>query len=132
MEAQELARAIAPFLKERENKSTLGIMVGKVISISPYRIRIDEKIILEQEDLVFSASLLKDYSREFIVENIVGNTNSVYDGGMGASSHSHSLTDLSGNIKYTLDLLLVNDEVIIIPTSNLDRWYVIDKVGRLT
>lgn len=47
---------IAKMFKERDNKSSLGIITGTVASISPPRVRISDRIIVSGSKLVIASS----------------------------------------------------------------------------
>lgn len=120
---------LAKLLKERENPSTSGIQVGKVVVGFPdIKISAGDKIILDRDDLVFSAHILKNYRRDFEIENIDGETDSINVGDHG--THKHKINTLKATIKFT-DELKIGDEVILIPTTDEQTYYVLDKVVRL-
>lgn len=135
---------LAMLFKERDNKVYLGPQTGKVISPLPeIQIALGEKIILTKEHLIIASHILKDYEREFSIEGDMqlsqanaGETSTVSVGDHG--SHKHTVATLNintgykstGKIKWT-DSLKVDDEVILIPTANEQRYYVIDKVVKI-
>lgn len=56
---------LARMFKERNNKKSIGAIIGKIVGVNPYKISIfDGQIILQQEQLYFC-------------ENILNNTNSL-------------------------------------------------------
>lgn len=56
---------LAKMFKERNNKKSIGAIIGKIVGVNPYKISIfDGQIILQQEQLYFC-------------ENILNNTNSL-------------------------------------------------------
>lgn len=134
---------LAMLFKERDNKYYLGPQIGKVISPLPeIKIALGDKIILVKEHLIISSHILKDYEREFSIEGQIqlsqenaGETDNASVGDHG--SHGHKLASLNldtqyqstGKIKWT-DSLKEGDEVILIPTTNEQQYYVIDKVVR--
>lgn len=135
---------LAMLFKERDNKYYLGPQIGKVISPLPdIKIGLGEKIILTKEHLIFASHILEDYEREFSVE---GNLKfSDFGAGMTTEAyvpqhgfHLHEIKSLkvntdyksTGRIQWT-DSLKEDDEVILIPTTNEQQYYVIDKVVRL-
>ena len=62
----------ASVFKSLKNKTYLGAIIGEVIEEMPnLRISIDDKIIIEKEQLVISNHVLKDYEREFEIEGKV-------------------------------------------------------------
>lgn len=144
----------AVLLKERENPGIPSIIVGKVLTPLPdIKIRLNDVVVLKKERLVFSASLLAGFAKEAKLTgdikftdtncgNGVGQTNSVYDGGYQASSHSHLVTvdvtsvnidttyTASASVEFT-DTIKEGDEVILMPTNDEQIYYVMDKAVRL-
>ena len=124
---------LAQLFKARDNPSLYEITTATVISISPVVFKISDKVFLSKEynNLVLSASIFKDYTRKIKIENLVSETDSVSDGGTGASSHKHNLVKLEGDLKYAEEGFKKGDEILVIPISNGEMWYAIDKVVRL-
>lgn len=113
------------------NPSRIGNIVGSVININPLKISIlDGNIILQKEHLYICNSLRNDYIRQFTLQNFTGTTNSVNDGGDNASSHSHNINSLEGEIKFT-DTLKIDDKVLLVSTVNEQTWFIIDKITKL-
>lgn len=99
---------LAKLFKVRDNKSYDGFLIGKVIAPPPSTaISIDENIILDNDNLIFSAQLLSGYERSF----------EVYDA---------TINSFSGKIK-TTDTLKSGDLVILVPSTNGQLYIVIDK-----
>ncbi|WP_129599494.1 DUF2577 domain-containing protein [Anaerophilus nitritogenes] len=130
---------LAKMFKDRENPKQQGIQVGTVISPPPAtKIRLTDKIILENDDLVFSAHVLNGYVREYTEQGNIqftqsncGNTNTV-------ATHNHSVANININTSYTTignitftDTLKVGDEVTLMPSVDEQTWFVIDKAIRL-
>lgn len=105
---------MAKLFKERENPKPFSVEVGKVISELP-NIQIslgsEGKIVLTKENLLFTSQVLDGYKREVNIQ---------YENGGAAK----------GNITF-IDTLKNGDEVILIPTSNKQSYYLMDKVVRL-
>lgn len=100
---------LAKLFKERDNKPYLGPQLGNVINPPPeIKVSLGEKIILTKEHLVLSAHILKDYVREFEIESV-------------------DIECSKGKIKFT-DTLKIGDQVMLIPTTDEQKYYVIDKV----
>lgn len=126
---------LADEFKKRNNKAPMGPIVGIVVSEPPeLKILIsDGQIKLENEHLYMCQHAMKDYEREFEIENttdVTSNTNGVNVGDHG--SHSHVLTNiaLKSTIKWT-DTLKVGDEVLLIPSTSEQMYFIIDKVVKL-
>ena len=108
---------LAQLFKARDNPSSYEITTAKVISISPIVFKISDKIFLSKEygNLVMSASMFKS-TRKIKIENITS---------------SPTITSIEGELSYTEDAFKENDEILVIPISNGEMWYAIDKVRRL-
>jgi Protein of unknown function (DUF2577) len=102
---------MAKLLKERNNKSFDGFVIGKVISSFPdIKIQIDNNIHLDASHLIFSSHLLEEYKREFKIN--------------GTSNGESYIAE--GNIEFT-DSIKVNDLIILVPSSNNQSYVVLDK-----
>lgn len=111
---------------ENRNIQKIGNVIGKIVSISPLKISIENgSILLGKEELYITKSLKESNIKNFILQNFTGTTNSVNDGGDNATDHSHELDSLEGEIKFT-DTLSLGDNVLLIPTENEQKWFIID------
>lgn len=101
------------------------IVIGEVISASPYQIQVDPKIIIPESNLVFTKNTT-DWTAEISVDHVTENR-----GGGGGyaefASHNH---DYVGRKKFLIhNSLQVGDKAILIQESGgqryivLDRWY---------
>ncbi|MED3549954.1 DUF2577 domain-containing protein [Cytobacillus praedii] len=108
----------AMMLKERENKPYMGPVTGTVISPPPsIKVSVGTNIILDNEDLIISASVLNGYEREITID--------------GATTTAASpITKIEGKITFN-DTLKAGDEVILLPTTDIQKYYLIDKAVRL-
>lgn len=101
------------------------IVIGEVISTSPYQIQVDPKIIIPESNLVFTKNTT-DWTAEISVDHVTENR----AGGGGYAefaSHNH---DYVGRKKFLIhNSLQVGDKAILIQESGgqryivLDRWY---------
>ncbi len=101
------------------------IVIGEVISTSPYQIQVDPKIIIPESNLVFTKNTT-DWTAEISVDHTTENRS----GGGGYAefaSHNH---DYVGRKKFLIhNSLQVGDKAILIQESGgqryivLDRWY---------
>lgn len=122
---------LAKMLKERENKQPLSMTTGIVLKPPPnVEIRLNDVIILKKEHLIFSAHMLADYKRDLHLvfnDSNCGQTNVV-------SVHSHEIERLNVNTKdtqiTTLDTIVEGDEVILMPTTDYQFYFVLDKAVR--
>jgi len=119
------------WFKERNNPNLIGTTICEVIAPPPkVKIRLNEHIILENDRLVFAAHLLAGYKREFTSVSegsIITKTPppESYDTNTVLESLNHQ-----GEITYT-DTIKAGDEVILVSTTDSQRYFVIDKAVRL-
>lgn len=131
----------ANVFKSLKNKTYLGAIIGEVIEEMPnLRISIDDKIIIEKEQLVISNHVLKDYEREFEIEGKVtinAQTENAIAGVTGQATenpdgHLHQIKlneadyKAKGKIKWT-DTLIKGDIVLLIASMDNQLFFLIDK-----
>lgn len=121
---------LAKMLKDREQNTPPSVATGVVLKPPPEpRIRLNDVVVLEKENLVFAAHLLKNYERKVRFEDkkASGKTSSA-----GDPSHTHDVKEIKidTKMKWT-DTLKEDDEVILIPSMDEQMYYVIDKGVRL-
>lgn len=138
---------LAMLFKERENTSYMGPQMGTVISPPPdIKVGLGDKIILDKEDLILAAHVLAGYEREIEGNHITGSVFSSRGGKMdfhltgNPPSQNYTITNFSllasttekseGTLKYT-DTLKAGDKVILIPSSDNQKYYLIDKAVKL-
>ncbi len=137
---------LAKMFKDRDIKSAIGPCIGKVTGVNPLKVSIlDGQVVLQKDNLYICSSLLGTYTRQYEVIGEVqlqdtdcGDTDSVNDGGQGASNHSHTIetididTDYNarGTIAFT-DTLKEHDEVLLIPAENEQIFFIVDKVRKV-
>ncbi|MBB6218177.1 hypothetical protein HNQ80_004317 [Anaerosolibacter carboniphilus] len=119
----------AGMFKERNNKVYTGPQVGVVLSPPPNtRVRLGDEIILTMDHLIIAAHVLSGYKREFSSTSsgdIVTKTPppETYDTYTVLESLDHD-----GEITLK-DTLKIGDQVILIPASTDQTYFLIDKVG---
>ncbi|QEK13731.1 DUF2577 domain-containing protein (plasmid) [Crassaminicella thermophila] len=132
---------LAKMLKERDNQPYLGPQIGEVITPPPnIQIALGDKIILTKEHLVIAAHVLTDYQREI---NITGDIQTTEEGGsvtlqVNPAPTTYTVVDgsvngnvvITGTIKYT-DTLKKGDKVILIPSTDEQTYFLIDKAVML-
>ncbi|WP_165916261.1 DUF2577 domain-containing protein [Marinisporobacter balticus] len=132
---------LAKMFRERDNKNYLGPQTGIVISPPPnIQVTLGKKIVLTKEHLIIADHVLKDYQREL---EIKGNMQTSGEGGsitLKTSSTPTIYTVVTGNVsanttiigsmKYT-DTLKTGDEVILVPATDEQTYFLIDKAVRL-
>lgn len=101
------------------------IVIGEVISTSPYQIQVDPKIIIPESNLVFTKNTT-DWTAEISVDHVTENR----AGGVGAAEYQSHNHDYVGRKKFLIhNSLQVGDKAILIQESGgqryivLDRWY---------
>lgn len=101
-----------------------SIVYGKVISTSPLKINVEQKMTLTNAQLVLTRNVT-DHKIQMTVDHVTGNTS----GGSGDSlfaSHSHTY---SGKKEFTVhNGLKVNDEVVMIQMQGGQKYIVLDRV----
>jgi len=123
---------LASMLKKRDNPSYLGITIGKIITPPPNtKIQLNEKVILENDRLIFSAHVLNGYKRQFQSQSSGEIITKTPPSPISYSNYT-VLESLANNGELTLtDTLKVGDEVILVPTSNEQKYFVLDKAVML-
>lgn len=101
------------------------IVIGEVISTSPYQIQVDPKIIIPESNLVFTKNTT-DWTAEISVDHVTENRS----GGGGYAEFAIHNHDYVGRKKFLIhNSLQVGDKAILIQESGgqryivLDRWY---------
>lgn len=127
---------MAKMFKERENDPYMGPQTGTVVTPPPgIQVRLGDKIILDKDHLIIAAHVLADYQRDVKMSSVTGKTTLIkppppqlpvtYSETFGIES-----TELEGTMKYT-DTLQPGDEVILLPTTDRQVYFLIDKAVRL-
>ena len=138
---------LASLLKDRDNQPYLGPQVGVVVEPPPnLRVSLGDKIILESADLIVAAHVLDGYQREELIKGEIEIT-----GATGQATYvqppppdSPEISESWGFIGKTLegqetitckmtytDTLKAGDEVILIPSTDEQRYFLVDKAVRL-
>ncbi len=106
-----------------KNSKPTSFIFGEVISISPVKIRIDQKLILEQSQLILSRNVT-DYEIEMTVDHETENES----GGSGYSLFSAHNHGYSGKKTFKVhNSLNVGDNVILGNIVGGQKFIVIDK-----
>lgn len=108
---------------------------GKVISASPLKIKVDQKLILTSAQLVLSRNVT-DYRLSVTVDFTTedhSHTHSIsdtYSGGGSASNNTHH-HDIKGKKELTVhNALKVGEEVILMQMSGGQKYIVIDRIEK--
>lgn len=110
-----------------------NIVFGKIISTSPLKIKVDQKLILTSAQLVLSRNVT-DYEIEMepslneaphyhLTENASGGSN--YD---SFASHNHKYQGRKKFLVY--NALKTGEEVILMQASGGQKYIVIDRIGK--
>jgi hypothetical protein len=112
---------------EAVNASNPANMVfGKVISISPLKIKIDQKLILTSAHLVLSRNVT-----DYRLSVTMNHTTESASGGSGESSFASHTHDIKGKKELTVhNALTVGEEVILMQVSGGQKYIVIDRIGK--
>ena len=110
---------LATIIKDQNKQKPFeGFLIGTVESAPPsLKVRISPEILLQKENIIVAAHVLKDYEREF----------EVFEGEeiQLAGSAPVSFT-AKGKLKWT-NTLDVGDNVILVPAGNIQDYILIDK-----
>lgn len=130
---------LAKMFKERDNKPYLGPQIGEVIDPPPnIKVKLGDKIILTKDNLVIAAKALNDYTRQISISGDISFADSNCGSTGISSSHSHTIETINidtqynanGTLLYT-DTLKKGDKVILIPSTNEQLYFLIDKAVSL-
>ncbi|WP_129599804.1 DUF2577 domain-containing protein [Anaerophilus nitritogenes] len=131
---------LASLFKERDNRAYLGPQIGKIISPPPnIQVSLGDKIILTKEHLIIGAHVLNDYERQFEIkgeEKTSGESGSITLKSSVPTTYEVVNGNVEGNVsmkgtfKY-IDTLKKGDQVMLIPTTDEQTYFLIDKGVRL-
>ncbi|MFJ7408069.1 MULTISPECIES: DUF2577 domain-containing protein [unclassified Lysinibacillus] len=111
---------LAKMLHENKNPKPVSMSTGIVISPPPNaQIRLNETIILYNNQLVFAAHVLDDYEREMELEGEIRFSDSPFQ--------SYEAKEVKAKTK---DTLKEGDEVILLPTADEQLYFVVGKAVR--
>ena len=133
MMAEDGLTEFAMLFKQRDNSPSASITIGTVITPPPeVQIRLNEVVVLDKENLVFAAHMLADYEREadFSGGNIIFS-----DSNSGTTESGGGIVSLNVDTSYEakhvkikmIDTLKPGDEVILMPVTDGQTYYVLDK-----
>lgn len=135
-DAVELVKVIKKASVEAVNAAKPAeVLFGKVISVSPIQISVEQKILLGEKQLVFSRNVT-----DFEIEMTTS-----HETEYALGSHTHNLNGCGGNVD-TANLshchsysgkksftvhngLVVGDEVILIRQQGGQKYFVADRIG---
>lgn len=123
-----------------------NVVIGQVEGVSPYRIRLSQKLLLDENDLVFTETALGKITDERLEDIAHDHGSASFDAktlhshsmGEGVTSeetietsHSHDSITLALKHLHRTKLLEVGDRVVLIKEAGGQRYFVIDRVGDL-
>lgn len=99
------------------------VVFGTVESIAPLKVRVDQKLLLEQEQLKLTRAVM-DYEVEMTVDHLTENRSG---GGGDAAFESHD-HEYKGRKKFIIhNGLIVGDKVTMIRAHGGQQYLIIDK-----
>lgn len=118
-----------------EHKKMTNLEFGEVVGVSPLVIKIDQKKILEEDDLLLS-HLVKDYYVDITVQH---STDSIYGGWDTSHSHPDAGRDVIpikheheyvGRKKIIIhNKLEVGEKVVLLRQQGGQLYYVLDRIN---
>lgn len=103
-----------------------NVVFGTVISASPLKVKIDQKLILTSAQLVLTRNVT-DYRLSVTVNHNTEETG----GGSGESSFENHTHQITGTKTMTVHNALKNgEEVILMQASGGQKYIIIDRIGK--
>ena len=125
-DASELTKAMKrAALDVLEASKPVNVCFGQVVSKSPLKINVEQKMVLGQNQLILSRNVT-DFKTLVTVQWETEKKN----GGSGDSSFASHTHDIVGEKEITIhNALEVGDEVILIRQQKGQKYVVIDRIG---
>lgn len=120
-----------------EASKPVNVMFGEVISASPLKINVEQKITLEAAQLVLARNVTEHWVEMTVshwTEDETEHTHAVHDtytggGSSDPTAHKHAYV---GRKKYLLhNGLIVGDKVILVRMQGGQKFIVIDRLGAM-
>jgi hypothetical protein len=122
--SNDLVKLIKKAAMEAVKASKPADMVfGKVISSSPLKIKVDQKLILTSAQLALTRNVT-DYRLSVTLNHTTESTS----GGSDAASHAHAIKGKKEILIH--NALEVGEEVILMQLSGGQKYIVIDRIGK--
>ena len=111
MKENPYSKMIEIMQKQGATSNPPSIQIGEVIEPPPNLVIKVNDLQIDKDNILIADYLLKEHKRRIIISGerikfsqtdppmYIGSTNSVNDGGMNASSHSHKITDINIDTK---------------------------------
>ena len=121
----DIARMIMQAANEaNEASNPVKVLFGKVISIAPLQVTVDQKLTLTDAQLILTRNVI-DYDLEMTVNHYTANTS----GGSGDSSFaSHNHGYVGRKIFTVHNALVTGEEVILIQVQGGQKFIVAERV----
>lgn len=125
LDAQNLVMLIKQAAVEAVNaKDPMSLKIGEVVSVSPLKISINQKITIPASQLLLT-NAVRDYTVYETVDHITG-TASGGSGEAAFASHSHTY---KGKKKFTVHLgLKTGEKVILVRCDGGQKFIVLDRL----
>jgi len=102
------------------------VLFGKVISVSPLQINVEQQFILGEKQLVLTRNVM-DFTTNVTVDWATG----YRSGGSGEASFASHNHGISGKKQITVhNGLAVGDEVVLIRKFGGQKFVIIDRIGK--
>ncbi|MCH7321790.1 DUF2577 domain-containing protein [Solibacillus sp. MA9] len=120
----DIIRSIRKVVLDGVNAQKLtDVVYGTVESIAPLKVRIDQKLLLEQEQLKLTRAVM-DYEVDMTVDHLTENRS----GGSDAASFASHNHEYKGRKKFLIhNGLIVGDKVTMIRAHGGQQFLIIDK-----
>ena len=131
-----LVRCIKKICKETiEAEKPSGVYYGRVTSVSPLRIQVEQGLVLDRSQLVLTRNVT-NHSVDMTVNHVTNleteHTHEVQDTytGGGTSSPTSHLHGYTGRKRFLIhNGLVIGDRVILMRMQGGQRYVVIDRIG---
>lgn len=101
-----------------------AIMFGEVISTSPLKINVEQRLTLDETHLILT-SLVRNFEVEMTVDHVTENKS----GGSGDSAFASHNHDVKGKKKFQVHLgLAVGESVMLLQVQGGQKYIVLDRV----
>lgn len=113
----------------RRAEKPVEVCFGIVQSVSPLQILVDQKLLLEAEQLVLSRDVT-EYQIDITTLSWLTENRSGGGGDAAFASHNHDIIGRKSIIVH--NALIVGDKVILMREQGGQRYIVIDRVGKIS
>lgn len=104
-----------------------NVVFGKVVGVSPLKIKVDQKLTLGPAQLVLSRNVT-----EYRLSATMNHSTENKSGGSGDSSFASHNHEIKGKKTITVhNALTIDEEVIMMQMSGGQKYVVIDRIGKV-